>query len=237
MINDNIMGIYQIKNIVNNKFYICSSNNITIRWRQHKNDLNKGKHHNKYLQRSWNKYGGDNFKFEIIELVNDEDLLFSAEQKWINKTKVYDGNIGYNLSIEATRPNVKNVESHLNCNLVYRDSLNKLLELKLDKTEKLVYYTIRDFITYPQNCVLINGEIPLPKELELVTGLEEKTIRLTLKLLEEKGLLKQVRVGRRHLIYVNPEYYASGKELDVETLRMFNIVQCDDEKVESYLES
>lgn len=108
--------------------------------------------------------------------------------------------------------------------------------MKLDKTEKLVYYTIRDFITYPQNCVLINEEIPLPKDLEPITGLEEKTIRATLKSLEKKELVKLVRAGRRHLIYVNPQYYASGKELDIETLRLFNLVQCDDNKIDSYLD-
>lgn len=234
--NDNIKGIYQIKNVVNNKFYIGSSNNIPIRWRQHKNHLNKNKHYNKYLQNSWNKYGQENFKFEIIELVDDEDLLFSAEQKWMNKTKSYDGNIGYNLSLEATRPNVKNEESHLNCNLVFRDSLNKLLDMKLNTTERLTYYVLRDFITYPTNCLLINGEVPTRKELEPIIGIKERSIRKALNSLEDKGLLKQVQYGHRKAIYFNPEYYASGKELDIDVLKMFNIVQCDNKKVESYLE-
>ena len=178
----------------------------------------------KYARKKIEKYASNNL--QEIKKLSVKSLGIVPEQNLINKRSKKKSNF-----------KTKSRYDGGDFNIVYRDKVKDVYELKLDKTEKLVYYTIRDFITYPQNCVLINGEIPLPKELEPVTGLEEKTIRLTLKLLEEKGLLKQVRVGRRHLIYVNPEYYASGKELDVETLRLFNIVQCDDEKVESYLES
>lgn len=53
-----ISGIYKILNIKNGKFYIGSSNNIKVRWSQHKTLLKNNKHENKYLQNAWNKYGG-----------------------------------------------------------------------------------------------------------------------------------------------------------------------------------
>ena len=66
--NDNF-GIYKIVNLVNGKFYIGSTSTLGFqrRWRCHRNQLRINKHRNQHLQYAWNKYGEDNFKFEIIE--------------------------------------------------------------------------------------------------------------------------------------------------------------------------
>lgn len=76
-------GIYKIINIINNKIYIGSANNFTSRFGVHRYDLRNNKHHNIYLQRSWNKYGEQNFKFEIIENCKNQDLLI-REQYYID---------------------------------------------------------------------------------------------------------------------------------------------------------
>jgi group I intron endonuclease len=53
--------------------------------------LNKNKHHSKYLQRAWNLYGEQNFKFYIIEEVENCLNLIEREQFWIdNKTSNYN---------------------------------------------------------------------------------------------------------------------------------------------------
>lgn len=98
-----LSGIYKITNIKNNKVYIGSSKDIYGRWLQHKNDLNQNKHHNRYLQFSWNKYGEENFIFKIIELCNDEDL-FVNEQKWYDYYNSGNNKYGYNLSKIARCP-------------------------------------------------------------------------------------------------------------------------------------
>jgi len=67
-------GIYKIINKVNGKYYIGSSNDIKGRWSEHKNDLKANRHDNDYLQKSWNKYGEENFEFEV-------DLLESIKKK------------------------------------------------------------------------------------------------------------------------------------------------------------
>ena len=59
-------GIYKITNNINNKFYIGSSKNITKRFKEHKWRLKNNKHPNNKLQNSWNKYGEENFKFEVF---------------------------------------------------------------------------------------------------------------------------------------------------------------------------
>jgi hypothetical protein len=120
-------------------------------------------------------------------------------------------------------------------NIVYRDTIEGVRNMKLTTTEKLVYYVLRDFINYPTNCILINDKVPTFLELEKIVGLKERTIREMVKSLETKGLFKLKQHGHRKAIYVNPTYYASGKELDPEVLQMYNLIECDDEKVDSYL--
>lgn len=60
-------GIYKITCLVNNKSYIGQSTSIKRRWATHKRELASGIHYNRYLQNAYNKYGKDNFTYEILE--------------------------------------------------------------------------------------------------------------------------------------------------------------------------
>jgi len=95
-----MIGIYKIVNIVNNKIYIGQSIEIKRRWNDHKSELKRNIHHNIYLQKSWNKYGEENFIFEVIE--SDEnfntDDLNELEIYYIDKLKTFDSSFGYNLT-------------------------------------------------------------------------------------------------------------------------------------------
>lgn len=60
--------IYKIKNLTNNKIYIGSTIRAKhVRKYEHFSELRQGKHCNTHLQRSFDKYGERNFKFEIID--------------------------------------------------------------------------------------------------------------------------------------------------------------------------
>lgn len=63
-----MIGIYAIRNTMNEKMYIGESINVINRWNTHKKDLTNNQHHSFKLQQDWNKYGEDNFKFTILEL-------------------------------------------------------------------------------------------------------------------------------------------------------------------------
>lgn len=83
-----MIGIYKITNKTNGKFYIGSSKNISKRFREHKLDLKKNKHKNKKLQNAFNKYGEENFIFEILEECNLENLLV-LENKYYQELKPF----------------------------------------------------------------------------------------------------------------------------------------------------
>jgi len=90
-----MIGIYRIKNKINDKCYYGSSKNIEKRWKTHLNQLKNKKHINSILQRAWDKYGENNFIFEVVEECKLENL-FEVEQKYIDTCGDY--NIGLKAS-------------------------------------------------------------------------------------------------------------------------------------------
>jgi group I intron endonuclease len=84
--------IYKITNKINNQCYIGqTTQNLDLRWKQHKNN----KSNCRYLKSAFNKYGIENFKFELICICFDNDL----NQFEIEYIKRYDSLVpnGYNL--------------------------------------------------------------------------------------------------------------------------------------------
>lgn len=95
-------GVYQIRNIINDKVYIGSTNSFARRKDEHFTLLRGGKQVNPHLQYAYNMYGESAFVFEILEIVSDENMLIKTEQKWFDNINPCDENIGYNILNEAT---------------------------------------------------------------------------------------------------------------------------------------
>lgn len=76
--------IYKIENTKNGKFYIGSAVCFNKRKSSHLSDLKLKKHHNKYLQRSYNKYGLENLIFIIVESNIERSKLLEKEQYYID---------------------------------------------------------------------------------------------------------------------------------------------------------
>ena len=91
-----ISGVYKIRNIVNDKFYLGSSKEIENRWEGHKQWLRGGYHNNPKLQHAWNKYGESNFVFEIVEEIPLKSLL-NREQHYLDLWESYKRGKGYNI--------------------------------------------------------------------------------------------------------------------------------------------
>ncbi|NWJ50132.1 MAG: GIY-YIG nuclease family protein [Bacteroidetes bacterium] len=67
------MGVFQIKNISNNKIFVDNSVDMTSTWNRHKFELKFGTHRNRELQKDWNEKGEDNFVFEILSELKQDD--------------------------------------------------------------------------------------------------------------------------------------------------------------------
>lgn len=76
-------GIYQIINLITGDMYIGSAVNLYQRWANHKKGLKQNKHHSIILQRAYNKYGFNKFKFNIL-LYCDKVNLLCFEQKFLD---------------------------------------------------------------------------------------------------------------------------------------------------------
>ena len=105
-----ISGVYLIRNTVNGKVYVGSSQNIELRWRRHRNELDGSRHHSKHLQRAWNLDGSDAFVFEIVRLCGKEELTIQ-EQAVLTELNSANPNYGYNVSaVAGSRRGVRHSE-------------------------------------------------------------------------------------------------------------------------------
>lgn len=91
------VGIYRLKCVATNKSYVGSAQNCRTRTQTHRNKLLQGKHINQYLQDAWNKYGPDQFVFELLEKCSKADLK-QREQSWINHLNSGSNKFGFNLA-------------------------------------------------------------------------------------------------------------------------------------------
>lgn len=96
MAKEKVCGIYCIENLINGKKYIGQSVDIAARWRTHKSELKRNIHGNDYLQKTWNKYGEDNFKFYILEECKI-DIIDDRERYYIILYNTTSRDCGYNL--------------------------------------------------------------------------------------------------------------------------------------------
>ena len=90
-----ISGIYALLNIVNGKYYIGSAVDFKDRWRLHVFALANGKHHNRHLQKAWNRYTANSFMFVVLQY--SDSWLEQLEQNWIDKLDATNINLGYNI--------------------------------------------------------------------------------------------------------------------------------------------
>ena len=85
--SEQLSGIYQIRNLVNGKKYIGQASNLRKRKSNHFSSLKRGDHYNQHFQRAYDKYGKENFVFEILiycelfELTPYEQFFVNREDR------------------------------------------------------------------------------------------------------------------------------------------------------------
>lgn len=95
-------GIYGIFNMTNGKVLVGSSQDIPVRFKNHRNEAKRGEHYNPHFQRAWNLNGEASFEFRILEECS-VDMLLVREDAWMNHFNSLNDKFGYNTK-NANRP-------------------------------------------------------------------------------------------------------------------------------------
>ena len=102
-LNHRPMGVFQIRNMINDKVFVDSSLNVPGKINRHTFSLKAGLHAAKRLQADWAELGEESFVFEVLENVeprSDANYNYAADVKtlealWLDKIQPYGEN-GYN---------------------------------------------------------------------------------------------------------------------------------------------
>lgn len=121
-------GIYKITNILNGNSYIGLSKDIEKRWKYHKTQYNWTRENHKILYQAFQKYGIENFTFEVLEECEIENLG-EREQFYIDK---FQSNInGYNATAGGE---TNDGESHPGHKLLKQDVID--IRTRYDNLER-----------------------------------------------------------------------------------------------------
>lgn len=108
------MGVYQIRNLVNDKVMVGTALNLTGIINSNKFQLKMGGHKNRPLQAEWNEFGAENFVFEVLDELapnasSEKDYreeLALLEEFWFDKLQPF-GERGYNEKKKNTEDRLK----------------------------------------------------------------------------------------------------------------------------------
>lgn len=96
-------GVYRILNLINKKVYYGSTSKLLRRHGEHKKELKNKTHFNSHLQNAWNKYGEENFIFEVVCSCSTVENARKLEQKCLDIYKPWVKENGYNKSKEVDK--------------------------------------------------------------------------------------------------------------------------------------
>lgn len=67
------MGVFQIRNVLNDKIFVEGSINLDAIWNRHRLQLDIGSHPSASLQNDWKVFGAENFRYEILSEIKEEE--------------------------------------------------------------------------------------------------------------------------------------------------------------------
>jgi hypothetical protein len=123
----NQSGIYKL--IIKNHCYIGSSKNLYYRLKRHLCDLRANSHKNPHLQNCFNKYGEDEFIYEIIEICSI-DFLIQKEKYHIDllnpNLNVVKNPINISITEESKKKISETLKDYFSNHKVYNKKWDKI---------------------------------------------------------------------------------------------------------------
>lgn len=169
------IGIYQIKNLCNNKVYIGQTRqNFQKRFWFHRWKLNNGTHDNKYLQAAYNKYGEENFEFSVIEVIREFELN-EREIYWID----YYRKMGLCYSIQDGGQDILNLNRNITPEqrkIIGEKNRQRLLGTHLSEETKRKMSKTRTGMFVKTKTQILNPELARKVKEMLIAGRTPKEI-------------------------------------------------------------
>jgi len=104
-------GVYRIRHVPTGRSYVGQAGNIRGRWARHRHGLRAGVHHSTFLQRMWDKYGENEFAFEILLVCRVQDLDF-YEQRALDVLKPEFNTAKVAGSTRGVKPSPESIEKN-----------------------------------------------------------------------------------------------------------------------------
>lgn len=220
MAKEKICGVYKITNKGNGKVYIGSSIDIKQRWAGHKSSLRRKVHENQYLQNAWNKYGEDNFIFEIIEKCS-KDHINSREQHWIDIYNASNRSDGYNI-LPTAYSNLGYKPSNETREKMSNAMYKRWRDEEFKKNAKIYNLTQKRFQAHGIEGFITGNKLTKEDALEIFNHQDEDVEVLAQKYGVTTCTIQDIWKGKTWYIYTNKEYIKTHVNLSVESV--LNIV-------------
>lgn len=173
-----LSGIYQIRSKNDNKIYIGYSQNITLRWYSHIDNLMRNNHPNHKLQQDFNELGLANFEFSILELISNKKELLHKEQEYINKINLEENYNLINGTLNYKEPNYIEFIKYIEDNWLVKDKMTKeqLYNIQIRTKEQR-----NEILQKANECRLIPNKFPSTTTFNTVAKYMEDNLGYTIK--------------------------------------------------------
>lgn len=208
---------------MNNKCYIGQTSDYKRRMREHKAC---GYGEEKVLYEAFNKYGLDNFTFEIIE---ETEYYNDRERYWIDHYNSYRH--GYNMTLGGEEPPVKYGEAHHLATHSLKD-VHRVMDM-IQNTNKsfkeiaqLCNYNTSSIDRINKGELWFDSDLNYPLRREITYSFkQERAYNIISDLLEtnltQKDIAKKYNVGRTTITAINNGQNFKQKDLDYPLRKCF----------------
>lgn len=209
--------IYKIENLINHKIYIGQTNNPKRRFAEHKAKGYENQSH-KVLYYAFDKYGIDNFSFEIIEKTTNAN---EREKYWINFYDSFEN--GYNMTEGGDLPPLYSGIDHPQC-VHTIDEINLVKQLLADtklstkEIANLTHYNISSINRINTGELHYDSQLsyPIRKEQTKINKTERAQLIINDLLntnLTQKQIAEKYNVGRTTITAINNGQNFYNKDL------------------------